>query len=91
VSESIDFVVQCGRTGEGLRVSEILAVEDLSSGPQSTQFTVTELFNRAGPDKPLQWTGHLPVRAARSLRESGMEVRDLLDPAGTAFNDEPRS
>jgi pilus assembly protein CpaF len=91
VSESIDIVVQCGRTGEGLRVSEILAVEDLSSGPQSTQFTVTELFNRAGPDKPLQWTGHLPVRAARSLREAGMEVRDLLDPAGTAFNDEPRS
>ena len=90
VSESIDIVVQCGRTGQGLRVSEILAVEDLSAGPQSTQFTVTELFHRTGPDKPLQWTGHLPVRAARGMRESGFDVRDLLDPAGTAFNDEPR-
>jgi pilus assembly protein CpaF len=91
VSESIDIVVQCLRTPLGLRVSEILAVEDLSSGPQSTQFTVTELFNRPGPDQPLQWTGNLPVRAGRGMREAGFDVRDLLDPAGTAFNDEPRS
>jgi pilus assembly protein CpaF len=91
VSESIDIVVQCTRTAKGLRVSEILAVEDLSSGPQSTQFTVTELFHRPGPDQPLQWTGHLPVRAGRGMREAGFDVRELLDPAGTAFNDEPRS
>jgi pilus assembly protein CpaF len=80
VAEAIDVVVHCARTKDGLRVTEILCVEDLAGGPESTQFTVTETFNRPRTDLPLAWTGNLPVRVARPLREAGHEVRDLLTP-----------
>ena len=78
VAESLDIVVQCSRTKQGLRVTEILAVEDLAAGPDATQFTVTELFERPRTDLPLRWTGNLPVRASRALREAGFDVRALL-------------
>jgi len=78
VSEAVDVVVQCARTKQGLRVTEILCVEDLAGGPESTQFTATEVFSRPRGDLPLTWTGNLPVRAARPLREAGHEVRDVL-------------
>jgi hypothetical protein len=78
VSESLDIVVQCARTKQGLRVTEIVAVEDLAAGPDATQVTVTELFHRPRNDQPLQWTGNLPVRATRALREAGFDVRALL-------------
>jgi pilus assembly protein CpaF len=78
VAEAVDVVVHCARTPHGLRVSEILCVEDLAGGPESTQFTATEVFNRSRHDLPLSWTGNLPVRAARPLREAGHEVRELL-------------
>jgi pilus assembly protein CpaF len=92
VSESIDLVVQCTRTRRGPRVTEVVAVEDLAGGAEATQFTVTELFRRPGPDAPLAWTGEIPVRLARSLVDAGDDVRRYLaadhgDPAlaaGTA-------
>src|SRR5512134_3084797 len=43
VSEAIDVVVHTSRTHEGLRVSELVAVEDLSA-TDATHFTVTEVF-----------------------------------------------
>jgi pilus assembly protein CpaF len=79
VSESIDLVVQCARTHGQVRVSEIAAVEDLAGGPDSLQFTVTELFGRQHLDGSLEWSGNLPVRAARALREAGFDARALLE------------
>jgi pilus assembly protein CpaF len=79
VSESIDLVVHCGRGPQGPRVNEVIAVEDLAGGPEASQFTVTELFGRAGPDAPLAWTGLLPTRAGQQFRQAGIDVRQLLD------------
>jgi pilus assembly protein CpaF len=78
VSESVDVVVHCARTREGVRVTEIVVVEDLIGGPESMQFTVTPLFERAHGGA-LTWTGNLPVRADRALRESGFDARRLLN------------
>jgi hypothetical protein len=60
-------------------VTEVVTVEDLQGGLDATQFTVTELFRRPGPDRPLAWTGNLPVRATRPLADAGHDVRRLLD------------
>jgi pilus assembly protein CpaF len=79
VSESIDVVVHCSRSPDGPRVTEIVAVEDLASGADSAQLTVTELFVRGTADGPLVWTGNLPVRLGRALVEHGASVKDLLD------------
>ena len=67
VSEAIDIVVHCTRSGGRVRVSEVTAVEELRTGRDGTQFTVTELLSRRGYDEPLVWTGNLPVRAVRVL------------------------
>ncbi|HEY4376900.1 MAG TPA: ATPase, T2SS/T4P/T4SS family, partial [Acidimicrobiales bacterium] len=80
VSEAVDVVVQCVRTPAGPRDTEIVAVEDLAAGPASTQFTVTEVFRRAGPDERPAWTGQLPVRLARALADGGTGLGELLDP-----------
>ncbi len=79
VSEAIDVVVHCTRGPDGPRVDEIIAVEDLAAGPEATQFTVTEVFARRGYDKPLRWSGNLPVRAARAFEEAGLDLRNLVD------------
>ena len=79
VSEAIDLVVHCARTPDGPRVTEVIAVEELAAGPNATQFTITELFRRGGPDEPLTWTGHIPVRVERPLREAGFDLRTLLE------------
>jgi pilus assembly protein CpaF len=78
VSESIDVVVHCAREADGPRVTEILAVEDQAAGFDATQFTVTDLFRRSRRDRPLEWTGLLPDRAARALEEAGFDLRSLL-------------
>ena len=80
VSEAIDIVVHCARTKHGVGVTEIVSVEDLVAGPDALQFTVTSLFDRAQAGAPLRWTGNLPVRATRALREAGFDPRRLLDP-----------
>jgi len=92
VSESIDVVVHCARTPRGPRVTEVLAVEDLAGGAEATQFTVTEVFRRAGPDGPLAWTGELPIRAGRALTDAGYDPRRLLDTAAPVLREqrEPR-
>lgn len=78
VSEAVDVVVHCTRTAERVQVTEVVAVEELQTGRDSTAFTVTELFRRDGPGAPLAWTGNLPVRAARALEMAGYDVRALL-------------
>ena len=82
VSEALDVVVHCTRTGDRLRVSEVVAVEDLQTAPDATAFTVTELFQRERQDGPLAWTGNLPSRAARPLEAAGYDVRRLLGAVG---------
>jgi len=82
VSEAVDIVVHCARTSGGLRVTEVLAVEELQTGPESTSFTATDLFRRARPDEPLRWTGNLPARAARALEAAGYDIHSLVDPEG---------
>lgn len=78
VSEAVDLVVHCARTGDGPQVTEVLAIEDLAGGAEATQFTATPVFTRAGPDAPLRWTGQVPTRLERLLRQRGAEVRSLL-------------
>jgi len=81
VSESIDLVVHCDRRAGRPQVTEILAVEDLQTGPDATTFTTTDLFRRGGPGEPLRWTGQLPVRATRAFDAAGIDVRTLLAAA----------
>jgi pilus assembly protein CpaF len=89
VSEAIDMVVHCARSRSGaVRVQEVVAIEDLQGGPASTQFTVTPLFTRPGPDAPLRWTGALPARATRAMDEAGFDVRALLAGAAPAAGGE---
>ena len=78
VSEAVDVVVHCGRHRGVIQVTEVMAVEDLQAGPESTAFTVTELFRRERPGAPLTWTGNLPARATRALEMAGHDVRALL-------------
>jgi pilus assembly protein CpaF len=78
VSEAVDLVVHSARTPDGIAVTEIVAVEDLAAGPESTQFTVTEVFRRSSVGEPLAWTGNIPVRASRLLEDAGVDVRALL-------------
>jgi pilus assembly protein CpaF len=80
VSEAVDIVVYCTRTGERVRVSEVIAVEDLQTAANSASFTVTELFGRSRPEGELRWTGNLPSRAARALEAAGYDALVLLDP-----------
>lgn len=81
VSEAIDVVVHCTRTPDGPRVTEVISVEDLAGGAEATQFTVTPVFSRETPDGPLTWTGQIPVRLEHLLRQSGIDVRSVLDQA----------
>lgn len=82
VSESIDVVVHCARWGDQPRVTEIIAVEDLQTGRDAANFTVTELFVRERADQPLRWTGNLPSRMTRPFELAGYDVRALLDVLG---------
>jgi pilus assembly protein CpaF len=82
VSEAVDVVVHCARQGGKVRVTEVLAVEDLQVGPETVAFTTTSLFVRSRHDAPLAWTGNLPVRAARALELAGYDLRRLTDGWG---------
>jgi pilus assembly protein CpaF len=79
VSEAVDVVVHCARVRGVPRVTEIVTVEDLQTGPDGTAFTVTEVFERPTFDGPLRWTGNLPVRCARAFDEAGHDLRSVLD------------
>lgn len=78
VSEAVDVVVHCSRQGSDIRVTEVLSVEDLQVGLGTVAFTTTSLFTRAAQDQALEWTGNLPVRAARALELAGFDVRSLM-------------
>src|SRR5512134_2387339 len=71
VSEAIDLVVHCTRGSGAPTVAEIVAVEELAGGPEAAHFTVTELFQRASHDHPLEWTGNVPLRMGRRLEQVG--------------------
>jgi pilus assembly protein CpaF len=79
VSEAVDVVVHCARVRGRPRVTEIVMVEDLQTGPEGTAFTVTELFSRERWDAPLRWTGVLPTRCCRAFDEAGADLRALLE------------
>jgi pilus assembly protein CpaF len=80
VSEAVDLVVHCARVRGVPQVTEVVAVEDLQTGPESSAFTVTELFSRERPDQPLRWTTNVPSRVGRALQAAGYNLRALLDP-----------
>jgi len=90
VSESIDVVVQCARRGDAPQVTEVIAVEDLQTSRDSTNFTVAELFQRDRIDQPLRWTGNVPARLSRPLDLAGYDVRSLLDPSNAGLDDARR-
>jgi pilus assembly protein CpaF len=77
VSEAIDVVVHCVRRGSDLRVTEVLAVEDLQVAAGMVNFTTTSVFARSRFADRLDWTGNLPVRAARALELAGYDVASL--------------
>jgi pilus assembly protein CpaF len=79
VSEAVDVVVHCSRGRDGdIRVTEVLAVEDLQVAAGTVAFTTTTLFARPRLSDQLRWSGNLPVRAARALELHGFEVRSLV-------------
>lgn len=79
VGEAVDLVVHTERGPHGPRVTEILAVEELTAGPEAVQFTCTELFVRDRLDLPLRPTGQPPVRAAERLARRGISVSRYLE------------
>ncbi|MDE3207021.1 MAG: CpaF family protein [Acidobacteriota bacterium] len=78
VSEAVDLVVFCARRESDLRVTEVLAVEDLQVAAGTVAFTTTSVFARARFSDPLRWSGGLPVRAARALELHGFDLRSLV-------------
>jgi pilus assembly protein CpaF len=78
VTEAIDVVVHCTRTKDGPRVTEIVAVEDMAGSTDNIAFTIAELFRRPRLDLPLAWTGVMPTRLVRPLRDAGYDERTLL-------------
>jgi pilus assembly protein CpaF len=101
ISEAVDIVIHCARTPYGMRVTEIIAVEEQQTGNEATAFTITELFKRARPDGPLCWTGNVPVRITRAAEMVGVDIVSVLNRApkleeqkvlsgfGSAFVSEP--
>ena len=78
VSQAIDVVVHSVRTPAGPRISQIACVEDLTAGPESTNFTITEVFKRDPRTGVLAWTGNLPQRAGDAMADRGINVAELL-------------
>jgi pilus assembly protein CpaF len=84
VTEAVDIVVHASRVDGRPQVNEVVAVEDLQTGPGATSFTVTDLFTRERPDAPLRWTGTMPVRAGRAIEHAGYRLADLLERVAVA-------
>ena len=95
VSQAIDVVVHTVRTPEGPRVNQIAFVEDLTSSADGTAFTMTEVFKRNPHTGVLEWTGHIPVRAAEEMANAGIDVRSVLPssvkPQASAADSESQS
>lgn len=84
VSEAIDVVVHCARQNGVIRVTEVLAVEDLQVAAGTVAFTTTSLFVRPRFTDVLRWSGNLPVRAARALELHGYDIRSLVSQEALA-------
>ena len=82
VSEAVDIVVHCGRREGHIRVTEVLAVEDLQVAAGTVAFTTTSVFARPRFHDPLRWSGNLPVRVSRALELHGYDVRALAAGEG---------
>ena len=82
VSESIDVVVHLDRTGDGIEVTSIVAVEDLAGPAAGTAFTTTEVFARTGPAGPAAWTGEIPTRLGSALEREGIQISELCGRVG---------
>lgn len=78
VSEAVDIVVHCARRDGDIRVTEVLAVEDLQVAAGTVAFTTTTVYARPRFGESLRWSGNLPVRAARALELHGYDLRTLV-------------
>ena len=78
VADAVDIVVFSQRTPSGPEVTEVLAVEDLAGNPETGAFTVTDLYDRSGPDRALAWTGNVPMRLGARFASSGEDLLALL-------------
>jgi len=78
VSQAVDVVVHTIRTPEGPRVNQIACVEELTAAAGSTSFTMTEVFKRNPRSGRLEWTGHVPVRAADEMANHGIDIHEVL-------------
>ena len=77
VSEAIDVVVHCARVDGKVRVTEVIAVEDLQGGVDAAAFTTTSVFARQSQSSKLEWTGNIPARLSQPLRAVGYDVSSL--------------
>ena len=94
ISEAVDIVVHCARTAVGLRVTEVIAVEEQQTVADGTAFTVTELFRRPRPEADLCWTGNIPIRLQRLVESAGIDLTPILAtappwPSGLSLNGSP--
>jgi len=78
VSQAVDLVVHTVRTPQGPRVNQISCVEDLTVEAGGSSFTMTEVFKRSLHTGRLEWTGHIPQRAAEAMANSGIDIRSVL-------------
>jgi pilus assembly protein CpaF len=83
ISEAVDIVVYCERTADGLRVSEILALEESTAGADSVMFTTTDVFRRNDPTGPLVSTGQIPSRLSKMMERKGFDPRRLIEAASS--------
>ena len=89
VSEAVDVVVHLERSDSGVRLTSIAAVEDLVSGVESTQFTMTEVFGREQHETTAKWTGQFPVRATNAMRSHNIDIKEVLSVSRAANEREP--
>ncbi len=88
VSQAIDVVIHTVRTPAGPKVNQIAFVEDLASAADGTAFTMTEVFKRNPHTGVLEWTGHIPIRAAEEMANAGIDIRAVL-PKTTRQDEAP--
>ncbi len=75
VAESIDLVVHLQRGPQGVRVSEIAAVEDPQSGNGIAAFETTTLYASDRPGESASRTRNVPRRVASRLQAAGFDLR----------------
>ncbi len=72
-------MVHSERGPDGPRITSVIAVEDLVAGADSTQFTVTEIFNRRTVRDEILETGSIPSRLTTLFEQSGLVLSDYLE------------